>query len=350
MISNERPFPAARQLDFQRRLPVPEIHILHREVQIGRRSYAFALNENTHGPFLRITESADNGVNSIIVPDIRMELFRKLTDEMVVASHQEPPAFVPGAGLKADLLVYERTLKTAGLDAGWKSFLFALIEDYRGRYLQITEKTGSGRHISLIISADGLEAFQKQVTEMALALSALPSRRSANRVQTPAVRGNILKSMKIRSERKSIMLMLKESPRGRLLRLTEKAGERFACVVIPADLMEKFSDVLNEIIQASDGIVRRTPWAATETLKSEQLQTEEKTFILNLEENGFGRYMRLVEDQGDYGQKWINLPVSILREFKMQIDEMMRFSSQVAEESMALNRDTVDNNSIQNSP
>jgi hypothetical protein len=223
MISNERPSLTAQQSDFQRRLPIRENSLLHKRTGIGRRSYAFALNENTYGRFLRITESADNRINSIIVPDIGMEPFRKLMDEMVTALRQEPPLLISETGELSGLSVYERTLKTGGFDIDWKSFLFVLIEDYRGRYLHITEKTTGGRHSSLIILADGLETFQKLVTEIAVALSAWPSRPvPATRAQTPVVNGDILKSMKIRSERKSIMLMLKESPRGRLLRLTEK--------------------------------------------------------------------------------------------------------------------------------
>jgi hypothetical protein len=95
--------------------------------------------------------------------------------------------------------------------------------------------------------------------------------------------------------------------------------------------MEQLNDLLNKIIRASDGLAPSRPWAATEILRSEQLQAREKTFILNLQENEAGRFLRLIEDQGDYGQKWITLPASSLAELKKQIDEMIKISSQVTE-------------------
>jgi len=320
MISNERQSLAAQQSNFQ------EDFLLYKRVEIGRRSYAFALNENAYGQLLRITEKADDCINSMIVPDVGMASFLQLMDEMVTASRQEPPLIISEAG--EALSVYERTLKIAGIETDWKSFLFVLIEDFRGRYLQIIEKATGGRRITLIISADGLETFQKILAEMVVALGASPNRSiPATCARALIVKDDILRSVKMRVERKSLMLMLKESPRGKQLRLTEKVGERFACVIIPADLMEQFNGLLHKIIQVSEDLERCRPPGATATLASERLSANGKVFILNLQQNQAGRFLRLIEDQGGYGDKSIAIPARGLPELKKQIDEMIKISN-----------------------
>ena len=320
MISNERPSLTAQPSDFRENV------LLYKRVEIGRRSYAFALNENAYGQLLRITEKADDRINSMIVPDVAMASFLQLMYEMVIASRQEPPLIISETWEPSS--VFERTLKIAGIQTGWKSFQFVLIEDFRGRYLQITEKATGGRRITLIISADGLEIFLKILAEMVVALGASPNHSiPATCARALIVKDDILRSVKMRVERKSFMLMLKESPRGKFLRLTEKVGERFACVVIPADLMEQFNGLLYKIIQVSQDLERDRPSGATGTLASERLSGDEKIFILNLRQNEAGRFLRLIEHQGDYGDKSIAIPASGLPELKKQIDEMIKISN-----------------------
>ena len=58
--------------------------------------------------------------------------------------------------------VNEDTLKSAKIQIERKTFVLALKENPRGRFLRITEDVG-GRRDTIIIPAPGLEEFQKAV-------------------------------------------------------------------------------------------------------------------------------------------------------------------------------------------
>src|SRR2546426_4836296 len=64
----------------------------------------------------------------------------------------------PGSG--------EETLKTDKIQIERKSFVFALKENPRGRFLRITEDVG-GRRDTIIIPAPGLDEFKKVLEGMA---------------------------------------------------------------------------------------------------------------------------------------------------------------------------------------
>lgn len=59
----------------------------------------------------------------------------------------------------------EETLKTEKIQIERKTFVFALKENPRGRFLRITEDV-SGRRDTIIIPAPGLEDFKKIIDDM----------------------------------------------------------------------------------------------------------------------------------------------------------------------------------------
>jgi len=61
--------------------------------------------------------------------------------------------------------VNEDTLKTAKIQIERKTFVLALKENPRGRFLRITEDVG-GRRDTIIIPAPGLDEFRKLLEEM----------------------------------------------------------------------------------------------------------------------------------------------------------------------------------------
>ncbi len=66
--------------------------------------------------------------------------------------------------------VNEETLKSDKIQIERKTFLFALKENPRGRFLRITEDVG-GRRDTIIIPAPGLADFKKILEEMVKAAS-----------------------------------------------------------------------------------------------------------------------------------------------------------------------------------
>lgn len=69
----------------------------------------------------------------------------------------------------------EETLKTEKIQIERKTFVFALKENPRGRFLRITEDV-SGRRDTIIIPAPGLEDFKNILEQMVLASSETPAK------------------------------------------------------------------------------------------------------------------------------------------------------------------------------
>ena len=73
------------------------------------------------------------------------------------------------------------------------------------------------------------------------------------------------------------------------------------------------------------GLEQHRPHPAEETLKTDQIQIERKTFVMSLKENPRGRFLRITEDVGGR-RDTIILPATGLGEFKRVLDEMVRAS------------------------
>ncbi len=69
--------------------------------------------------------------------------------------------------------VNEETIKSDKIQIERKTFLFALKENPRGRFLRITEDVG-GRRDTIIIPAPGLEDFRKLLDDMVKASGEVP--------------------------------------------------------------------------------------------------------------------------------------------------------------------------------
>jgi hypothetical protein len=69
--------------------------------------------------------------------------------------------------------VNEDTLKSSKIQIERKTFVLALKENARGRFLRITEDVG-GRRDTIIIPAPGLEDFSKVLAEMIQAANETP--------------------------------------------------------------------------------------------------------------------------------------------------------------------------------
>ncbi len=67
------------------------------------------------------------------------------------------------------------------------------------------------------------------------------------------------------------------------------------------------------------------PPVVEETLKTDKIEVERKTFVISLKENPRGRFLRITEDVGGR-RDTIILPATGLGEFKRVVDEMVRAS------------------------
>ncbi len=69
--------------------------------------------------------------------------------------------------------VPEESLRIEKIQVERKTFVFALKENPRGRFLRITEDVG-GRRDTIIVPSTGLEEFKKLVDEMVKASTEIP--------------------------------------------------------------------------------------------------------------------------------------------------------------------------------
>ncbi len=67
------------------------------------------------------------------------------------------------------------------------------------------------------------------------------------------------------------------------------------------------------------------PTVVEETLKTEKVQIERKTFVFTLKENPRGRFLRITEDVNGRRDAII-IPATGLEEFKKMVDDMMKTS------------------------
>jgi hypothetical protein len=92
-----------------------------------------------------------------------------------------------------------------------------------------------------------------------------PYRRPYSQQQTPRpfVQEDTLKVEQVQIERKSFLLMLKENPRGRLLRISEEVGGKRNAIIIPATGLIDFKRALDEMVRADNEIPPKANSPAT---------------------------------------------------------------------------------------
>ena len=69
-----------------------------------------------------------------------------------------------------------------------------------------------------------------------------------------------------------------------------------------------------------------------DTLKSEKIQIERKTFLFTLKENPRGRFLRITEDVGGR-RDTIIVPATGLEDFKKLLDEMVKAASEMPQKA-----------------
>jgi hypothetical protein len=75
------------------------------------------------------------------------------------------------------------------------------------------------------------------------------------------------------------------------------------------------------------------PFVQEDTLKSEQIQIERKSFLLTLKENPRGRFLRISEEVGGKRNSII-IPATGLKDFKKLLDEMIKASNELPPKNM----------------
>jgi hypothetical protein len=87
--------------------------------------------------------------------------------------------------------------------------------------------------------------------------------------------------------------------------------------------------ISNERVSPQSRVARglSRPHLAEDTLKSDKVQIERKTFVFSLKENPRGRFLRITEDVAGR-RDTIIIPAPGLDEFKRLLDDMVRLSGE----------------------
>jgi hypothetical protein len=83
----------------------------------------------------------------------------------------------------------------------------------------------------------------------------------------------------------------------------------------------------SKVYQGPGGLGQHKPPVAEDTIRTEKIQIERKTFVIALKENPRGRFLRITEDVGGR-RDTIIIPSTGLSDFKRVIDEMVRASDE----------------------
>ena len=87
------------------------------------------------------------------------------------------------------------------------------------------------------------------------------------------------------------------------------------------------------------------PPVQEDTLKSEKIQIERKTFVFTLKENPRGRFLRITEDVGGR-RDTIIIPSTGLEDFKKLLEEMVKTSNEIPHERQPAGNDGNDVRSL----
>lgn len=84
------------------------------------------------------------------------------------------------------------------------------------------------------------------------------NRSSYGQPPRPPMNEETLRTEKIQVERKTFIFTLKENPRGRFLRITEDVGGRRDNIIVPAQGLDDFKKIVDEMVKASAEIPPKT--------------------------------------------------------------------------------------------
>jgi len=82
--------------------------------------------------------------------------------------------------------------------------------------------------------------------------------RPPNYPPRPFIQEDTLKSELVQIERKSFMLILKENPRGRFLRISEEVNGKRNAIIIPSTGLAEFKKLLDEMVKADKKIAAKS--------------------------------------------------------------------------------------------
>jgi hypothetical protein len=290
----------------------PEQTIKTEQIRVEGVNLMLSLKENVRGRFLRVSEKNGERFASLMIPAEGLKQFNDLLSDLVRFSE-----------------------KSGRITVDRKDFTLVMDHDGCGVFLNILEEC-KGHVECITVPGSGLNAFAKLMDSMAATseLEPFPFNPVRELQPTVSVQEKVIKSTIVQVETKSFKLTLKDNPRGRWLRITEKAGQRFTCLYVPALGFEQFTKMLQLTIEVSNQILCPVDSGLAQssvndqTLSSQQIQINEKMFDFVIHQNIRGRYLRLIETTPGFYPKHLIIPSTGLEILVRQMEEMIAASDE----------------------
>lgn len=243
-------------------------------------------------------------------------------------TNERPSRFGQTAHFQPRPPVQEYVLKSGRVQIEQRIFTFHLKENWRGRFLLITEIIGE-RFAGIIIPSGGLEDFQKLLSRLIASGKRSPALTAPSPMSADEQR--VLISDQMRVERKNITCLLIQHSIGRSLHIVEAHSGHTNELIIPESLLEEFETQMDEMVKSSNEqpfpfqppvYPQNRPLLDESVLESILVPIERKSFMLVLKENRHGRFLRITEKAGRQFA-CVFIPACGLEQFRKFLDEMI---------------------------
>lgn len=222
------------------------------ELQVENRSFRFMVDEYAHGRFLRIVETSSGRPGGLNIPAGGLPAFQEVLVRLVRVAHEAPLIFPPAPPVPARLAANENVIKSVVVPIERKSFMLALRENHRGRYLRITEK-GTECFACFIVAAEGLAQFKELVDEMTTTANQVPYPFSPPNPDRPWATEQTIDSGQMQVQNRIIVFLLQENQMGRYLRLVEgEPGHQTNSLIVPASGLDVFRQLVDDMVKTSN--------------------------------------------------------------------------------------------------
>lgn len=138
----------------------------------------------------------------------------------------------------------------------------------------------------------------------------------------PPVQENTLKYAELKGEHSIYVFMLKVNARGLFIRITERTGHAYTCLIIPDSGLAVFQQLLDKMVLAAGAPLPAVQPGTQVALKTEEVQIERKFISFRLEWVGHGVFLRITE-AGSGRQNIVVVPAASLVAFQKMTDEFV---------------------------
>ena len=311
-------------IDFQEQVLPPQQEgpappLASESIKTENKMLFLDLKANKFGRLLKISSVAKDSRSAIVLPakPAHLEQFGKAIADILAMAE---------TGERAPS---EETLGEASVQVQNKRFFLDLKSNLRGKFLKVTEMAEAGSRTKIIVPEAGILRFYEAIHNFA-GKHARTGKGEGGKGGKGG-KGDTLHSDMIVTDGKVFYLDLVDNSRGRVLKISQLQGEDRVTLMLPAVGLDKIEAGLGQVLrQGGEMVLQAETRAAGEApgkpgegdvnLGSELIVVEGTRFFVDLRENEVGRFMQLVQLDGNGKRTKMNIPMPAAGQFRDTID------------------------------